>query len=420
MQKDIQEIALNEANSMINQPLLLGAIDRILIKKSIAKRVSDIQPLKGPVGIITGAKWDKVTGTLSLAKADVEAITKKIRTEFTVESLQDLQSIYKENFYNLLAHYLVDELMYKIDDDFITMVKTRAGTKTNLVFDGTFDKDLFSVGQSVVINIAKGLADLPISDNRSQSGWAIVSSNIASVIGLTTSVADNNDTVDGGNDEGDNSPSYIGRLNGIDFYIDYTYEAAEEVPEVTAVSQENTVTIGTLVDLSTYSVTVNGNLYELQYVVATHTDVNGYATALAGLVEANTDVSASATTNVISVAALAAGVSYTISTVTPELLVNLETQANIPFVSAEPAGVDYVVFGIKGNGVSKGSTIYSPYKQDWIETTDASTGEQIFFLLDRTAMEINPLDNDYYNGGAGTSAFLGKFNVDFTGMAIFA
>ena len=413
MLNENQEAFINEANDMVNQPLLLGAIDKILIKKSIAKRVSDIQQLTGPVGIITGAQWDKDTGKLSLAKSDVEAITKKIRTEFTVEALKDLQSIYGDSFYDILAHYLVDEMAYQIDESFITMIKARAGSKTDLAFDGTYDKDLFAVGQSLVINIFKGLADLPISDNRSSNGWAIVSSNAASVIGLTTSIG----AEDG---EEDNSPSYMGRINGVDFYIDYTYVASELVPEVTAVSQENTVTIGTIIDLNTYSITVNGNLYSLQYNVATHTDVNGYASALAGLVDANTNVSASATNNVISITALVAGVSYTISTVTADVLVLLETEANVPFVSAEPAGVDYVVFGIKGNGMSKGSTIFSPYRQDWIETTDASTGEQIFFLLDRSAMAVNPLDNKYYDGGTGTSAFLGKFNVDFTGMQVFS
>ena len=292
--------ALNEDNAIINQPKLLGAIDRILIKKSIAKRVSDIQPLKGPVGIISGAQWDKVTGKLTIAKADIEAVTKKIRTEFTIESLQDLQRIYKESFYDLLAHYLVDEMAYKIDEDFINIIKTRAELKDTLVFDNSFDKDLLSVGQSIAISINKGLADLPISDNRASLGWAVISSNVSSILGLTTNI----NNVE---EESDDSPSYLGRINGVDYYIDYTYAGA----------------------------------------------------------------------------------------------------------------VDYAVFGIKGNGFSKGSTIYCPYRQDWIETTDAITGEQIFFLMHRSGIEINPLDKEYYDGGAGTSGFLGKIDIDLSGMEIF-
>ena len=296
-----ENTAINE-NEIINQEKLIGAIDKILIKKSIAKRVSDVQQLKSPVGIITGAQWDKATGKLTIAKEDVKAETIKIRTEFTIEALQDLQSIYGEGFYDVLAHYISDEMVYKIDEEFLTMVKDRASTKDTLTFNGAdFNNALWSVGQSISITVNKGLADLPISDNRSQFGWAIVSSNVASLLAGTL-----NDNGDEGN--GEDNPSYLGRIGGVDYYIDYTH-------------QNN--------------------------------------------------------------------------------------------------GLDSVTFGIKGNGFSKGSTIYSPYTKQWIDTIDAETGESVFFLLDRTAMSINPLDKKYYGGGTGTSAFLGKFNVDISDLQPF-
>ena len=56
---------------------------------------------------------------------------------------------------------------------------------------------------------------------------------------------------------------------------------------------------------------------------------------------------------------------------------------------------------------------------DWIETVDPDNGEPIFFLLDRTAMAVNPLDKKYYNGGAGVSGFLGKFDIDLSNLQIF-
>lgn len=292
---------LNEDNTIVNQALLLGAIDRILIKSSIARRVSDVQVLKGPVGIISGAQWDKTAGKLTIAKANIEAATEKIRTEFTKEALQDLKGIYKEDFYDLLAHYLSDSIVYKIDEKFLTMVKDRASTKGTLVFSGAeFNNSLWAVGQSIAITVNKGLCDLPISDNRSAAGWAIVSSNVASLLAGTL-----NDTNNEGLD--DESSSYLGRIAGVDYFIDYTHENN---------------------------------------------------------------------------------------------------------------GLDSVTFGIKGNGFSKGSTIFSPYTQQWIDTIDPETGEQIFFLLDRTAMAINPLDEKYYNGGVGVSGFLGKFNVDINDLAV--
>ena len=306
----LEDVAVTgNPSNIVNQAHLMGAIDKILVKKSIARRVSDIQPLNAPVGIVTGAEWDKTTGKLTLAKADVEATTKKIRTEFTQEALQDLQAIYGESFYDILAHYLVDELAYKIDADFITMVRDRANPIADISFPGvTYDENLLSLGRAIAIKVSKGLADLPISDNRAPVGWAIVSSDVASALGLTTNVNENVEMVDGEN-EADRSPSYLGRLNGVDYYIDYT----------------------------------NPN-----------------------------------------------------------------------------DGTNSVVFGIKGNGISKGSTIYCPYRKDWMEAIDSETGQNAYFLMQRSAMVINPLDEKFYNAGVGESAFLGKFNVDLSTMAIFA
>jgi len=295
------EQSINE-NEMINQAELIGAIDKILVKKSIARRVSDIQPLKGPVGIISGAEWDKTEDKLTIAKADITAITRKIRTEFTVEAIQDMQSIYGESFYEVLATYISDEIVYKIDNDFLAMVKERAETKDTLTFSGEdYDANLWAVGQSIAIAVNKGTCDLPISDNRSPQAWAIVSSNVASLLAGTLG-----DSARAG--ENDNSPSYLGRIASVDYYIDYTH-------------QNN--------------------------------------------------------------------------------------------------GTDSIIFGIKGNGISKGSTIYSPYMTKWVEAINSETGEPIYFVMDRTGMAINPLDKKYYNGGNGVSGFLGKYNVDLSDLQIF-
>jgi len=297
-----EEQIVNEENFMVNQADLIGAIDKILVKRSIARRVSDIQPLRGPVGIISGARWDREQDKLIIAKADINPVLRKIRTEFTTESIQDLQSIYKEEFYDVLATYIVDEMAYLIDADFLELVRERASTKDTLTFSGEdFNNSLWSVGQSIAVAVNKGLCDLPISDNRSPQGWAIVSSNVASIISGTLS-----DVAKEGLD--DDSPSYLGRIAGVDYFIDYTHPND---------------------------------------------------------------------------------------------------------------GDDSVVFGIKGNGISKGSTIYSPYLTKWYETVNAENGEPIYFVTDRTGFAINPLDEKYYDGGTGVSGFIGKFNVDLSDLQIF-
>jgi len=296
------QTTINE-NEIVNQAELIGAIDKILIKESIARRVSDLQPLNGPVGIITGSKRDKDEDKLILSHEDIRAITRKIRTEFSVEAIKDLQSIYKENFSDFLATYIVDEMAYKIDKDFLLMSKLRAGDKGSLSFAGAdFDNALWAVGQTIAIKVNKGLADLPISDNRSPKGWAVVSSNVASLLGGV--LGDNTkDTLD------DESPSYLGNFAGVEYYIDYTHPN-------------------------------DGN--------------------------------------------------------------------------------ESVLFGIKGNGYSKGSTIFSHYITQWIEAVDANTGEPVFFALDRTGMGINPIDKEYYDGGDGVSGFLGKFSVDLSDLKAFS
>jgi len=285
---------LNE-NFIINQKQLLGNIDRILIKKSIAFRVSDIQALSGPVGVISGASWKN--GKLSVKTTDIIAETRKIETQFSHESLQDLFGIYGEDIYNLIGHYVIDELMYRIDKDFIDFIKSKASNKGSFQFPGaTYNARLEEVAMSIVIKVNKGLNDLAISDNRSPNAWAIVSSNVASLLSSAIGTflpEDSSNT--------DDSPSFIGKIAGVDYYTDYTH--------------------------------INNN-------------------------------------------------------------------------------TDNIIFGIKGNGYSKGSTIISPYTRTWIDTMTNENGENVFFLVDRLGIGINPLDDGVI------SEFLGKFSIDLSDLNI--
>lgn len=292
------------ADNIISQEHLLGAIDRILIKKSIALRCSDKQPMSGPLGIVLGMQRDHDTDTLKIERSEVVPKTRIIKTEFTQEALEDLVRVYGENVYDVLGHYIVDDLTYKIDKDFIDMLKARGESKGTLTFDGaTYNNALWAVGQAISIKINKGLADLPISDNRSSGGFAIVSSDVASILAITVNLDNSDDNYK------DDSPSYMGTIAGTEYYIDYTHD--------------NSAT-------------------------------------------------------------------------------------------------DAVVFGIKGNGISKGSSILSPYTQEWVETIDGDSGEKKYHLFDRTGMVINPLDNLYFEEGVTPSAFVGKFDVDLSQLQLFS
>lgn len=117
--------------------------------------------------------------------------------------------------------------------------------------------------------------------------------------------------------------TYSVTIGATSYSVDY--------PNGTNVKQVSTVDITGLVDLTLYSITVNAVVYSLTYNVATHTDINGYTTALAALVNASADVTATALLNTITITALTAGTPYTISTSSATLLVLTETQANVIF-----------------------------------------------------------------------------------------
>ena len=288
------------AENIISQEKLLGAIDRILVKKSIAARVSDMQPSTGPLGIVLGVQRDKVQDKLIVKRKEIVPETEKIRTEFTLEAMEDMFALYGEDIYEVLAYYLVDELSYIIDEKFIGMLSDRASVVKTLSFPAVdFSKSLKVVGQTIGIAIVKGLSDLPISDNRHPEGFAILSSDIAAIMALTTTLGDPNQQPR----EEDNSPSYLGTLAGVDYYVDYT----------------------------------NPN-----------------------------------------------------------------------------NGINSVIFGIKGNGISKGTSILSPYTREWVDVVDSSTGEKAYFLYDRTGMTINPLDDIYFEDGVTPSGFVGKINIDIS------
>jgi hypothetical protein len=290
------------AENIISQEKLLGSIDRIIQKKSIAARISEKQPMSGPLGIVLGTQRDTVNDKLIIRRKEIIPETEQIKTEFTEETLQDMFNIYGEDIYDVLAYYLVDELAYKIDEKFITMLKDRAGLFGTMVYNhADYKHSLYAVGQSIGMAIVKGLADLPISDNRHPEGFAIVSPDVAAVLALSTTLGDPNQTPN----EDDSSPSYMGTLAGVDYYIDYTHDG-------------------------------------------------------------------SSTNN--------------------------------------------VVFGIKGNGISRGTAVLSHYTQEWVSTTNSETGEKNFFLFDRTGMTINPLDDIYIDNGE-SSAFCGKLNIDITNLA---
>jgi hypothetical protein len=223
MEKIISEEELkriNEATTvedLVDTEVLVGAIDRIIQKDSIAYQVSDVRKLTGPTGRVNGYRRDKATDKMIVTTALVEAYSRTIKSEFTLETLKDNAKLYGENFHEVLAYYFVDELAYDIDADFITMCKTAALATTDLAFDGaTYNSNILDVVTQVFAKINKERVNLASRSKRPLKTWAIVSPNIASLLM-------NNSILAQDVDKGDSGVSLLGSFAGMDIYLDNTH-----------------------------------------------------------------------------------------------------------------------------------------------------------------------------------------------------
>lgn len=77
--------------------------------------------------------------------------------------------------------------------------------------------------------------------------------------------------------------------------------------------------------------------------------------------------------------------------------------------------VDYVVLGLKGNGRSRASTVFTTYTNTLLKSTDEASGELRYHLLNRSNYSLNPFDT---STGNQDSIFLRKFDVDLSSFNI--
>lgn len=223
MQKIITEEELKRideattVDDIVNTEVLVGAIDRIIQKDSIAYQVSDIRKLTGPTGKVNGYRRDKLNDKMIVSSALVEAFSRTIKSEFTLETLKDNAKLYGENFHDVLAYYFVDELAYEVDADFIDMCKTAAFVAPSLSFTGaTYDANILDVVTQVFAKINKERVNLATRSKRPLKTWAVVSPNIASLLMNNSILAQ--DVA-----KGETGVSLLGTFAGMDIYLDNTH-----------------------------------------------------------------------------------------------------------------------------------------------------------------------------------------------------
>jgi hypothetical protein len=202
---------------MVSVEKLLGSLQRIGQKDSLALMIADTQKLSGPNGKLAGVTRDAVTDKMTVNTKLIEAETIKIPTEFTLETMQDMLSLYGEDIYDVLAYYLSDELAYQLDTKFFTLVNDIAKVATPLAFAGAnFDNNIYDVVVQVFAKINKERSALAAASKRPLKTWAIVTPNIASLLM-------NNSILAQDVDKGDSGVSRLGTFAGMDLYVDVAH-----------------------------------------------------------------------------------------------------------------------------------------------------------------------------------------------------
>lgn len=203
-------------NDLVNTEILITSMERIVQKDSIAYQVSDIRKMAGPTGRVNGYLRDKTSDKMIVKTALVEAVSRTIKSEFTLEVLKDNARLYGEDFHEVLAYYFIDELAYTIDADFIDMTKLASKKSTALSFDSSFDNNIYDVVTQVFAKINKERVALATRSKRPLKTWAVVSPNIASLLM-------NNSILAQDLDKGDSGVSLLGSFAGMDIYLDNTH-----------------------------------------------------------------------------------------------------------------------------------------------------------------------------------------------------
>ncbi len=205
-------------DDLVNTEMLIGSIERIVVKDSIAYQVSDIRRMAGPTGRVNGYLRDKVDDKMIVRTALVEAVSRTIKSEFTLEVLKDNARLYGEDFHEVLAYYFVDELAYIIDAEFIDMCKLASLKTAPLSFSGAIYNDkIRDVLVQVFAKINKERVALSTRSKRPLKTWAIVSPNVASLLM-------NNSILAQDVDRGPTGVSLLGTFAGMDIYLDNTHD----------------------------------------------------------------------------------------------------------------------------------------------------------------------------------------------------
>jgi hypothetical protein len=233
----------------------------------IAFDVAGVQPMTGPTGLIFAMKSNYADGTstttptealfdepntsfsgpvttsageygtmqemgFSIDKTMVEAKTRQLKANYTMELAQDLKAVHGLSAESELANILSSEILGEINREMIKAMNDQAVPGTTFdatvgtagTSDGRWELEVY---KSLITHIEKAANSIAIATRRGKGNFAIISSGVAAVLNATGSVQYGNTAGTGLADVTGNL--FVGTLNGgIKLYVD-PFAAADYV-----------------------------------------------------------------------------------------------------------------------------------------------------------------------------------------------
>jgi hypothetical protein len=278
-----QEKALNETRMAAGGTDATGAINNwdpvmiSLVRRStpnlLAFDIAGVQPMTGPTGLIFAMKSNYSDGTagadgisgnaddvaptealfnepntsfsgkaggarmttleaegnnynemgFSIEKQVVEAESRQLRAQYTMELAQDLKAVHGLNAETELANILSSEILGEINREMIKKINAQAvaftafdATPVTGTSKGRWEVEVF---KSLITHFEKAANAIAIATRRGKGNFAIISSGVAAALNATGSVQYGNVATTGLADV--NGNLFIGTLNGgIKLYVD--------------------------------------------------------------------------------------------------------------------------------------------------------------------------------------------------------
>ena len=167
------------------------------------------------------ANWNEMG--FSIEKSMVEAKSRQLRAQYTMELAQDLKAVHGLNAETELANILSSEILGEINREMIKKINAQAvaftafdATPVTGTSKGRWEVEVF---KSLITHFEKAANAIAIATRRGKGNFAIISSGVAAALNATGSVQYGNVATTGLADV--NGNLFIGTLNGgIKLYVD--------------------------------------------------------------------------------------------------------------------------------------------------------------------------------------------------------